>query len=157
MLDCVDPSKDVDGLHPVNTGLLAQRGRRPLHTPCTPQGIMRLLARSGVPLEGAEAVVIGRSNIVGLPTALLLLAANATVTVAHSRTRGLPEIVRRVRAAHRRRRRRYGYAFPHPRRPPPPPRRHRHRRRSQIVTLLPPPARTRRLTWSSPPSGARSL
>ena len=98
MIACVDPAKDVDGLTPANTGLLAQRGHTPKHVPCTPAGVMRLLARAGARLEGAEAVVVGRSNIVGVPMALLLLAANATVTICHSRTRDLASIVRRVRA-----------------------------------------------------------
>ncbi|HEU5211299.1 MAG TPA: bifunctional 5,10-methylenetetrahydrofolate dehydrogenase/5,10-methenyltetrahydrofolate cyclohydrolase [Gaiellaceae bacterium] len=80
----IDPVKDVDGLHPVNAGLLYLG--RPGHVPATPLGIMRLLAEYDVPLEGARAVVVGRSVIVGKPVGLLLLAANATVTVCHSRT-----------------------------------------------------------------------
>ena len=80
----IDPVKDVDGLHPVNAGLLYLS--RPGHVPATPLGIMRLLAEYDVPLEGARAVVVGRSVIVGKPVGLLLLAANATVTVCHSRT-----------------------------------------------------------------------
>ena len=80
----VEPAKDVDGLHPVNAGLLYLG--RPGHVPATPLGIMRLLAEYDVPLEGARAVVVGRSAIVGKPMALLLLAANATVTICHSRT-----------------------------------------------------------------------
>jgi methylenetetrahydrofolate dehydrogenase (NADP+)/methenyltetrahydrofolate cyclohydrolase len=86
--------KDVDGLTPISAGMLAlgQPGLRP----CTPAGVMELLARSGAELQGAEAVVIGRSNLFGKPMAQLLLQANATVTVAHSRTRDLPEVCRRA-------------------------------------------------------------
>ena len=92
VLDAIDPQKDVDGFHPQNAGLLAV-GRRGL-VPCTPSGVMRLLAESGTRLEGARAVVVGRSNIVGKPMAQLLLAANATVTIAHSKTRDLPAVCR---------------------------------------------------------------
>jgi methylenetetrahydrofolate dehydrogenase (NADP+)/methenyltetrahydrofolate cyclohydrolase len=96
VLDLVDPTKDVDGFHPVNAGLLAlgRTGSSAALVPCTPAGCMRLLALSGVKLEGASAVVVGRSNIVGKPMAQLLMAANATVTVAHSRTRDLPAVCR---------------------------------------------------------------
>src|SRR3954452_20104439 len=90
----IDPAKDVDGLTPISAGLLA-RGRPGLR-PCTPQGIMELLRRHDVVLEGAEAVVVGRSDLVGKPVAQLLLAANATVTICHSRTRDLPEVCRRA-------------------------------------------------------------
>jgi methylenetetrahydrofolate dehydrogenase (NADP+) / methenyltetrahydrofolate cyclohydrolase len=83
----IDPRKDVDGLTPLNAGMLALG--RPGLRPCTPLGVMELLAASGVALEGAEAVVVGRSNLFGKPMAALLLAANATVTVCHSRTRDL--------------------------------------------------------------------
>ena len=86
--------KDVDGFHPLNIGRLAQKGREPLFVPCTPAGIMVLLEEAGVNLEGARAVVLGRSNIVGMPVALLLLRRNATVTVCHSRTRDLPAVTR---------------------------------------------------------------
>ena len=86
--------KDVDGFHPLNIGRLAQKGREPLFVPCTPAGIMVLLEESGVQLEGAHAVVLGRSNIVGMPVSLLLLRRNATVTVCHSRTRDLPAVTR---------------------------------------------------------------
>ncbi len=86
--------KDVDGFHPLNIGRLAQKGREPLFVPCTPAGIMVLLEEAGVTLEGAHAVVLGRSNIVGMPAALLLLRRNATVTVCHSRTRDLPAVTR---------------------------------------------------------------
>jgi methylenetetrahydrofolate dehydrogenase (NADP+) / methenyltetrahydrofolate cyclohydrolase len=90
----IDPPKDVDGLHPVNAGLLYLG--RPGHVPATPLGIMALLAEYDVALEGASAVVVGRSAIVGKPVALLLLAANATVTVCHSRT---PDLAARTRDA----------------------------------------------------------
>ncbi len=84
----IDPAKDVDGLTPTNAGLLAHG--MPGLVPCTPAGVMELLRHEGVELEGAEAVVVGRSKLVGVPIARLLLAANATVTVCHSRTRDLP-------------------------------------------------------------------
>jgi methylenetetrahydrofolate dehydrogenase (NADP+)/methenyltetrahydrofolate cyclohydrolase len=87
VLDAIRPDKDVDGFHPVNAGLLASG--RPGLVPCTPRGSMKLLALAGAKLEGARAVVVGRSNIVGKPMAQLLLAANATVTMAHSRTKDL--------------------------------------------------------------------
>jgi methylenetetrahydrofolate dehydrogenase (NADP+) / methenyltetrahydrofolate cyclohydrolase len=90
----VDPVKDVDGLTPVSAGMLALG--RPGLRPCTPQGVMELLAHAGARLEGAEAVVIGRSNLFGKPMAQLLLAANATVTTAHSRTRDLGAVCRRA-------------------------------------------------------------
>ncbi|HYT13017.1 MAG TPA: bifunctional 5,10-methylenetetrahydrofolate dehydrogenase/5,10-methenyltetrahydrofolate cyclohydrolase [Candidatus Nitrosopolaris sp.] len=84
----VDPAKDVDGFHPFNAGLVAQ-GLPGGVQPCTPTGIVELLERAGVRIEGANAVVVGRSNIVGKPTALLLLKRNATVTVCHTRTKNL--------------------------------------------------------------------
>ncbi len=90
----VDPAKDVDGLTPVNAGLLAHG--MPGLVPCTPSGVMELLRHEGVGLEGAEAVVVGRSKLVGVPVARLLLAANATVTVCHSRTRDLAATCRRA-------------------------------------------------------------
>ena len=90
----VDPAKDVDGFHPMNVGFLSTQ--RPGLVPCTPAGIMEMLARSGVEVAGQEAVVVGRSDIVGKPMAMLLLNANATVTVCHSRTRDLPAICRRA-------------------------------------------------------------
>jgi methylenetetrahydrofolate dehydrogenase (NADP+) / methenyltetrahydrofolate cyclohydrolase len=90
----IDPAKDVDGLTPVSAGLLAKG--RPGLRPCTPAGCMELLDRHDVALEGAEAVVIGRSDLVGKPVAQMLLARNATVTVCHSRTRDLPEVCRRA-------------------------------------------------------------
>jgi 5,10-methylene-tetrahydrofolate dehydrogenase/methenyl tetrahydrofolate cyclohydrolase len=86
--------KDVDGFHPLNIGRLAQKGRDPLFIPCTPYGCMVLLEEAGVKLSGAKAVVLGRSNIVGMPVALLLIRADATVTVCHSRTRDLAAVVR---------------------------------------------------------------
>lgn len=94
ILQLVSLDKDVDGFHPVNIGLLAMKGREPLFTPATPTGCMVLLKEIGVPLEGANVVVVGRSNIVGLPVALMLMKANATVTVCHSRTKDLPAVVR---------------------------------------------------------------
>ena len=92
VLDAIDPRKDVDGFHPENVGRLTQG--RPSLVPCTPSGIMELLRRAEIPLEGRRAVVLGRSNIVGKPTATLLLAANATVTICHSRTEDLPAVTR---------------------------------------------------------------
>jgi methylenetetrahydrofolate dehydrogenase (NADP+) / methenyltetrahydrofolate cyclohydrolase len=89
----IDPGKDVDGLTPLNAGLLAHG--TPGLVPCTPAGVMELLRHEGVDLEGAEAVVVGRSKLVGVPVARLLLAANATVTVCHSRTRDLDAACRR--------------------------------------------------------------
>ncbi len=94
VLDAVDPKKDVDGFHPVNVGLLWSG--RPSMVPCTPSGCMHILKHSGVELVGAQAVVVGRSNIVGKPMALLLMNANATVTIAHSKTRDLPGLCRRA-------------------------------------------------------------
>ncbi len=96
ILSRIDLRKDVDGFHPLNIGRLAQKGREPLFVPCTPLGILFMLDEVGVTLEGAEAVVLGRSNIVGMPMALLLLRRNATVTVCHSRTRDLPAVTRRA-------------------------------------------------------------
>ena len=90
----IDPAKDVDGLHPVNAGLLAQGGRGIV--PCTPAGVMELLADAGAELEGTNAVVLGRSRLVGKPLAALLLRANATVTQCHSRTRDLPGVCSRA-------------------------------------------------------------
>jgi 5,10-methylene-tetrahydrofolate dehydrogenase/methenyl tetrahydrofolate cyclohydrolase len=86
--------KDADAAHPMNMGLLAMKGREPLYKPCTPAGIMEILADMGVTVSGANAVVIGRSNIVGTPIALLLMEANATVTICHSRTRDLAAVLR---------------------------------------------------------------
>jgi methylenetetrahydrofolate dehydrogenase (NADP+) / methenyltetrahydrofolate cyclohydrolase len=92
VLDLVDPRKDVDGFHPENVGRLVQK--RPRFVPCTPAGIMELLARSGIEVKGRRAVVLGRSDIVGKPMSLLLLHADATVTVAHSRTKELAAVTR---------------------------------------------------------------
>jgi methylenetetrahydrofolate dehydrogenase (NADP+)/methenyltetrahydrofolate cyclohydrolase len=92
VLDLVDPAKDVDGFHPENVGRLVQRRAR--FVPCTPAGIMELLARHGIPVAGRRAVVIGRSDIVGKPMALLLMHADATVTVCHSRTADLAAVCR---------------------------------------------------------------
>ena len=94
VLEAVDPAKDVDGFHPVNLGRLVSG--RPGLVACTPAGCMEILRRSGIPIEGANAVVLGRSDIVGKPMALLLMHANATVTICHSKTRDLPEVVRRA-------------------------------------------------------------
>jgi methylenetetrahydrofolate dehydrogenase (NADP+) / methenyltetrahydrofolate cyclohydrolase len=94
LTELIDPAKDVDGLTPISAGLLAKG--RPGLRPCTPTGIMELLRRHDVQLEGAEAVVVGRSDLVGRPVAALLLAANATVTTCHSRTRDLAEVCRRA-------------------------------------------------------------
>ena len=94
VLQLVGIEKDVDGFSPINIGRLAQKGREPLFVPCTPYGCIYLLEKSGVKIEGANAVVLGRSNIVGMPAALLLIGKNATVTVCHSRTKDLPGVVR---------------------------------------------------------------
>jgi methylenetetrahydrofolate dehydrogenase (NADP+)/methenyltetrahydrofolate cyclohydrolase len=94
LTEVIDPRKDVDGLTPISAGLLAKG--RPGLRPCTPQGVMELLRRHDVEIEGAEAVVVGRSDLVGKPLASLLLAANATVTTCHSRTRDLGEVCRRA-------------------------------------------------------------
>jgi methylenetetrahydrofolate dehydrogenase (NADP+)/methenyltetrahydrofolate cyclohydrolase len=88
VIEALDPVKDVDGSHPVNAGLVAL-GLPGGVKPCTPAGILELLERAGIPIEGANAVVVGRSNLVGKPTALLLLKRNATVTICHTRTRDL--------------------------------------------------------------------
>jgi methylenetetrahydrofolate dehydrogenase (NADP+)/methenyltetrahydrofolate cyclohydrolase len=92
VLDSVSPAKDVDGFHDVNLGALV--AGKPGIVPCTPAGVMRLLEHAGVPLAGRRAVVIGRSNIVGKPLALLLLRKDATVTICHSKSRNLPEITK---------------------------------------------------------------
>jgi methylenetetrahydrofolate dehydrogenase (NADP+)/methenyltetrahydrofolate cyclohydrolase len=94
VLLAVDPAKDVDGFHPMNVGLLSTQ--RPGLVPCTPAGIMEILKRSRIPIAGQEAVVVGRSDIVGKPTAMLLINGNATVTVCHSKTRDLPGVCRRA-------------------------------------------------------------
>jgi methylenetetrahydrofolate dehydrogenase (NADP+)/methenyltetrahydrofolate cyclohydrolase len=92
LLDAVDPAKDVDGFHPVNAGRL-QAGR-PALAPCTPAGVIEILKRSGIPIAGQNAVVVGRSDIVGKPAAMLLLHQNATVTICHSKTRDLGAVTR---------------------------------------------------------------
>jgi len=94
VLLAVDPAKDVDGFHPVNVGLLSTQ--RPGLVPCTPAGCIEILKRSNIPISGREAVVVGRSDIVGKPAAMLLLNANATVTVCHSKTYDLPAVCRRA-------------------------------------------------------------
>jgi methylenetetrahydrofolate dehydrogenase (NADP+) / methenyltetrahydrofolate cyclohydrolase len=94
VLMAVDPAKDVDGFHPMNVGFLSTQ--RPGLVPCTPAGIMEILKRSKIPIAGQEAVVVGRSDIVGKPTAMLLINANATVTVCHSKTRDLAGVCRRA-------------------------------------------------------------
>jgi methylenetetrahydrofolate dehydrogenase (NADP+)/methenyltetrahydrofolate cyclohydrolase len=94
VLMAVDPAKDVDGFHPINVGFLSTQ--RPGLVPCTPAGIIEILNRSKIPIAGQEAVVVGRSDIVGKPTAMLLLNGNATVTVCHSKTRDLPGVCRRA-------------------------------------------------------------
>jgi len=94
VLKTIRIEKDVDGFHPLNIGRLAQKGREPLFVPCTPKGVLYLLDQEGVKLEGANAVVLGRSNIVGMPVALLLVRRNATVTICHSHSKDLPSITR---------------------------------------------------------------
>ncbi len=94
VLLAVDPAKDVDGFHPMNVGYLSTQ--RPGLVPCTPAGVIEILKRSNVPIAGQEAVVVGRSDIVGKPAAMLLTNANATVTICHSKTRDLPGVCRRA-------------------------------------------------------------
>jgi 5,10-methylene-tetrahydrofolate dehydrogenase/methenyl tetrahydrofolate cyclohydrolase len=96
ILKAISIEKDVDGFHPLNIGRLAQKGREPLFVPCTPAGCLVLLRKAGAKLEGANAVVVGRSNIVGMPAALLLVKENATVTICHSKTADLPGVCRRA-------------------------------------------------------------
>ncbi|HPS41690.1 MAG TPA: bifunctional methylenetetrahydrofolate dehydrogenase/methenyltetrahydrofolate cyclohydrolase FolD [Anaerolineaceae bacterium] len=96
VLKTISIDKDVDGFHPMNIGRLAQKGREPLFVPCTPEGVMYMLEKEMPSLEGVNAVVLGRSNIVGMPVALLLVRANATVTICHSRTKNLPDVVRQA-------------------------------------------------------------
>ncbi len=100
VIRAIDPDKDVDGFHPVNVGRLLIDARNALFPPCTPAGIQEMIVRSGIPLAGAEVVVVGRSNIVGKPVAVMLMqkgdAANATVTVVHTRTRDLAAHCRRA-------------------------------------------------------------
>jgi methylenetetrahydrofolate dehydrogenase (NADP+)/methenyltetrahydrofolate cyclohydrolase len=94
ILNTVALEKDVDGFHPINIGRLAQKGREPLAIPCTPAGVIYLLKTVLSSLEGKHAVVLGRSNIVGMPVSLLLVRENATVTICHSKTVNLPAVVR---------------------------------------------------------------
>lgn len=96
VLSLVGIEKDVDGFSPINIGRLAQKGRQPLFVPCTPYGCIYLLEQAGVKIEGANTVVLGRSNIVGMPVALLMISRNATVTVCHSHTRDLPAVIRQA-------------------------------------------------------------
>lgn len=95
-LGLVSLEKDVDGFNPINLGNLMMKGRTPTFTPATPTGCMYLIAETGIQVEGAHAVVLGRSNIVGLPAAMMLQKANATVTICHSRTRNIPDIIRQA-------------------------------------------------------------
>lgn len=95
-LNSVALEKDVDGFHPINIGRLAQKGRDPLFIPCTPAGVIHLLKTCLPSLEGKNAVVLGRSNIVGMPVALLLVRENATVTICHSRTQKLTDVTRQA-------------------------------------------------------------
>ena len=94
VLNAISLEKDVDGFHPINIGRLAQKGREPMFVPCTPAGCIYLIDAMDIPIEGANAVVLGRSNIVGMPVALLLVGRNATVTICHSRSQDLPGICR---------------------------------------------------------------
>ena len=94
VLNSISLEKDVDGFHPVNIGRLAQKGRESLFVPCTPDGCIHLIDSVGYPLKGANAVVLGRSNIVGMPVALLLVKRDATVTICHSRSKDLASICR---------------------------------------------------------------
>ncbi|MEN6393366.1 MAG: bifunctional methylenetetrahydrofolate dehydrogenase/methenyltetrahydrofolate cyclohydrolase FolD, partial [Anaerolineaceae bacterium] len=96
VLKSISIEKDVDGFHPINIGRLAQKGRDPLFVPCTPYGCIYMLKLIGTKLEGCNAVVLGRSNIVGMPVALLLVRENATVTICHSRSKDLPGICRQA-------------------------------------------------------------
>jgi 5,10-methylene-tetrahydrofolate dehydrogenase/methenyl tetrahydrofolate cyclohydrolase len=94
VLQLISIEKDVDGFSPINLGRLAQKGREPLFVPCTPYGCIYLLKEAGVTIKGANAVVLGRSNIVGMPAALLLIKEDATVTVVHSRTKDIPAVMK---------------------------------------------------------------
>ncbi len=96
ILAAVSLEKDVDGFHPLNIGRLSMKGREPLFVPCTPKGCIELLNRTGVEISGKRAVVLGRSNIVGLPVAMLLLHRNATLTICHSRTQNMPDVIRQA-------------------------------------------------------------
>lgn len=94
VIEAIEPRKDVDGFHPYNMGRLL--AGNPAHVACTPKGVIELIERSGIAIEGKEAVIVGRSNIVGKPLALLLLARHATVTMCHTKTRQLPEVAKRA-------------------------------------------------------------
>lgn len=94
LIDAIEPRKDVDGFHPCNVGRLFSG--EPFHRPCTPSGIIELLDRTGIAIEGKETVIVGRSNIVGKPLAIMLLSRNATITLCHSRTRDLAEVTKRA-------------------------------------------------------------
>ncbi len=96
ILGAISLDKDVDGFHPLNIGRLSMKRRDHLYVPCTPKGCIELLDRMGVSIEGKEAVVLGRSNIVGLPLAMLLLHRNATLTICHSRTKNIADVVRKA-------------------------------------------------------------
>lgn len=94
LIEAIDPAKDVDGLHPFNTGRLFTGN--PYHTACTPSGVIELLDRYGIDMAGKDAVIVGRSNLVGKPLALMLLARNATVTMCHTKTRNLSAVTARA-------------------------------------------------------------
>ncbi len=96
VLSAIPIEKDVDGFHPINVGRLAMKNREPMFVPCTPAGCIVLIDSVGAKIEGARAVVLGRSNIVGLPAAFLLIHRNATVTICHSKTQNLPEVVKQA-------------------------------------------------------------
>lgn len=96
VLNAISIEKDVDGFHPINIGRLAMKGRDPLFTPCTPEGVMVLIEEGEIPFEGSNAVVLGRSNIVGLPCAMMLVKRNATVTIVHSRTQNIADKCRQA-------------------------------------------------------------
>jgi len=96
ILDAVSYEKDIDGFHPLNIGALTMKGREPKFVPCTPKGCIELLERSGISLDGKHVVVLGRSNTVGIPAAMLALHKNATVSICHSRTKNIEEIVRQA-------------------------------------------------------------
>ncbi len=96
ILSAIPIEKDIDGFHPINIGRVSMKNRDPLFVPCTPAGVIELIDSAGTKIEGARAVILGRSNIVGLPAAMLLVHRNATITICHSRTQNLPDIVRQA-------------------------------------------------------------
>jgi methylenetetrahydrofolate dehydrogenase (NADP+)/methenyltetrahydrofolate cyclohydrolase len=96
ILGAIPIEKDIDGFHPINIGRVSMKNREPMFVPCTPAGIIELIDSAGTKIEGARAVILGRSNIVGLPAAMLLVHRNATITICHSRTQDLPDIVRQA-------------------------------------------------------------